>query len=81
MYKYEIGFILSHCPKPWKNLIQANQTDPGKPVERDTILKLLEPYNLVKYDPHGSVLPELYYLPYLIFETEEDAMAFVLRYS
>jgi hypothetical protein len=81
MYRYELAFTLENCPKAWKNLIRDNQINPGVPVDRDRIASILDQYNVIEIDYYGDTQPESYHCPSVIFESEEDATAFTLKWS
>lgn len=73
MYKYELKKLFVNCPKEWRHFIYHLRKS-GRPVTRLQIQRTLNLYNAIKYDSTEKEPP------YVLFEKEEDFLAFKLRF-
>ena len=84
MYKYNLGCFLVDCPVPWQHFIKNlqlkinNWNGRSDRMSKSIILGELRPYNVVEY---LSYTYDNTNEPYLIFEEEQDALAFILKWT
>lgn len=76
MKEFSLLNSFGECPKHWRNLIKSLQTDIYTDVPVDMINKALRDY-------HGKYVFGCHYREQdrILFETAEDYLAFILRWS
>lgn len=72
MYRLKLEFWIRHCPKCWKNFCNQHFVE-----SEDDLDPILLRYKATKYWRKGKVAE----YQYIEFETEEDALVFILKYS
>ena len=74
MYTYQLASLFVNCPQEWKNFIYYLRTEYGRPIEAERVESAIKEYHGIKYK---SIWTDD---PCVIFETEEDALAFKLKW-
>jgi len=73
-YRYYLDSSLEFCSIPWQNLIRYLQNGSDSGVDHSLIQQSLEPY-------YGTYIEVRNGGPCIDFNREEDASAFILRWS
>ena len=77
--KYKIELFNNNeliCPQWWKNFVNAHLPNPNE--DKDKINETLKPYkakfrHTIKHSPYG--------IRYITFDTEADALLFMVKWS
>ena len=77
MYKIDLPANWHNCPPVWQNLILSLETYPGSGTTTMQIQEELKKYN-GRYVVSGEYVTSA---AHLLIEDEEDALAFILRFS
>ena len=77
MYKIHLATSYFSCPRCWQNLVTSLEVNKGCGATYDDIVAALEKHN-IQYVVDG---PSIADAAHLLFESEEAATAFILRYS